>query len=245
MIGLMKVDHLTHGEKSSQQVIINNHLMALTKADRLNENEEHMHSIPYVEQISSKQKISNNPLTCQTDPPNDNKEVQTSVIRNETPVDQMKSETKADIPNGHQGEVIPDSSVSLLCSICKCRRPNIGCQKEFTYNELEAATDGFSIHNSLSEGENGPAFRGTLDGKLKIVVKIHQITSSLEEKIFKSEVQLLTEANHKNVVMLLGSCENKNQQMIVYECACNGSLDQYLPGKSLMFDYYIQILFLD
>lgn len=196
-------------EKSSDQMISNNNMMGLTKVDELSENEEQIHSIPHGEQGSSREKIS-------------------SFIKNETPVSQMTG----DRLNGHGGEVILDGSRSFLCSICKSRRPKIGSQKDFTYNELEDATDGFSIENSVSEGGNGPAFRGLLKSELKIVVKIHQITSTQEEKMFKSEVQLLTKAMHKNVVMLLGSCTHKNQQMIVFECACNGSLDQYLSGKT-------------
>ena len=122
-------------------------------------------------------------------------------------------------------------SKSSVCSICKSRRPNNECQRKFTYEELEAATEGFSIMYSLSEGEYGPAFKGQLDNKLKIAIKKIQVTSLQEEKVFMSEVQLLTNTRHENMIMLLGSCLRENKLLIVYEYACNGSLDQYLSSK--------------
>lgn len=127
--------------------------------------------------------------------------------------------------------ILENFSKSSVCSICKSRRPNNECQRKFNYEELEAATEGFSIMYSLSEGEYGPAFKGQLDNKLKIAIKKIQVTSLQEEKLFISEVKLLTAARHENLVMLLGSCLRENKLLIVYEYACNGSLDQYLSSK--------------
>ncbi|XP_028791847.1 proline-rich receptor-like protein kinase PERK8, partial [Neltuma alba] len=123
-------------------------------------------------------------------------------------------------------------SKSSVCSVCKSKRPHFGWQKDFSYDELHMATDGFSIKNSLTEGVYGPSFRGQLKCNLKIVIKQLQMTSSQEEKIFKSEVQFLFNARHENVVMLLGSCIDKTRLLIVYDYACNGSLDQHLSGQS-------------
>ena len=103
--------------------------------------------------------------------------------------------------------------------------------KDFTCDELVQATKGFSVENSVSESEDGPTFKGLLENKVKIVVKKHQIARPLEEKTFKSEVQLFTNVRHKNVVMLLGLCTDKSQLMIAYEQVCNGSLDHYLSSK--------------
>ncbi|KAF7833626.1 Proline-rich receptor-like protein kinase PERK2 [Senna tora] len=201
--GQTKPDQQTK-EEQINDMISNNHMKDLTKVDELSENEEHIHS--------------NNSQIVETkvDPPNHDQELESNSIRNDTPV----------------CEVILDSSTSLSCIICKSIRPNLRYRKDFTYSELESATEEFSVQNSLSEGGNGPAFRGILDCKMKVFVKIYQISSSQEEKMFKSEAELLNKAMHKNVVMFLGTCTEKNQQMIVYEYACNGSLDQYLPGGS-------------
>ncbi|XP_073224336.1 uncharacterized protein [Cicer arietinum] len=134
--------------------------------------------------------------------------------------------------NQNQGKTILENLKSSVCSICKSRRPNNRSQRKFTWEELEDATEGFSIKYSLSEGEYGPAFRGQLDNKVKIAIKKIQVTSLQEEKMFMTEVQLLANARHENMIMLLGSCIRENQLLVVYEYACNGSLDQYLSRKN-------------
>ncbi|XP_054792601.1 uncharacterized protein LOC129298241 [Prosopis cineraria] len=213
-----------YGEMWNPELAIeNNDMLCHKKADHLSHG---------VEKSVGKEKRTNHMVALTKVDTLDLDQGQSSFIKNETIMGQIAADRKGDLMNRHQGEVILDSSKSFLCSICKSRRSHVGNQRDFTYNELEAATDIFSFQNSLSEGGNGPIFRGILDCKLKIAIKMHRITSSREEEIFKSEAQLLTKAIHKNVVMLLGSCTDKNQQILVYEFACNGSLDQHLSGGS-------------
>lgn len=119
------------------------------------------------------------------------------------------------------------------CSMCKTRRPNNEWKKEFTYEELEAATDGFSLKNCLSESGNPfSTFKGKVEGEMKIVVKQNEITNTQVREKMKSEIQTIGEARHNNVVMLLGSSTKDHFMLIVYEYACNGSLDIYLSSKT-------------
>jgi len=133
--------------------------------------------------------------------------------------------------NGNEGKIILENLESSACSICKSRRPNSGLQRKYTYQELQASTEGFSVKYSLREGEYGPAFRGQLENNQEIVIKQHAFTSLQEQNVFMSEVELLINARHENVILLLGSCIRLSQLLIVYEKACNGSLDQYLSSK--------------
>lgn len=116
------------------------------------------------------------------------------------------------------------------CTVCKNQRPKIGWKRDFTYAELQAATDGFSAKNFLSEGGFGSVYKGELNG-VKIAVKQHKNASFQGEKEFKSEVHVLSKARHENLVMLLGSCSEGRQRLLVYEYVCNGSLDQHLSSK--------------
>ncbi|GAU21054.1 hypothetical protein TSUD_132660 [Trifolium subterraneum] len=125
-----------------------------------------------------------------------------------------------------------NDSVCSMCSVCKTRRPNIEWQKEFTYEEIESATEGFSLKNCLSESGNPfSTFKGKLEGEVKIVVKQHEITNIEVREKMKSEVQTILKARHNNVVMLLGSSRKDRFMLIVYEYACNGSLDMYLSSE--------------
>lgn len=120
--------------------------------------------------------------------------------------------------------------INPICTICKNRRPMIGCMRDFTFAELQAATERFSQNNYLSEGGFGSVYKGELNG-LKIAVKQHKNASSQGEKEFKSEVNVLSNARHENLVMLIGSCSEGSHRLLVYEYVCNGSLDRHLSSK--------------
>lgn len=112
--------------------------------------------------------------------------------------------------------------------MCYNNRPKLDWTiRDFTYAELHAATQGFSIKNFLSEGGFGSVYKGEILGQ-KIAVKQCIHANHKQEKEFKSEVDALTKARHENVVMFLGSCSEGNNRFLVYEFVCNGSLDQHL-----------------
>lgn len=229
-------------ERSSEKMINNGHTMDQTVVDQVSKFEEQIMSTLYVDGIST-QKIGTNHMIGQTkvDQLSQNQEMERNFVEkkiDQTKADQLiqdktplQNSSHENLLDGHQGEIILGNSKSSSCSICKSKRPNIEWNENYTYDEILVATEGFSIKNCLSESEDGPTFKGLLGSQVKIVVKKYQITRSQEENIYKSKVQLLSKARHKNVAMLLGLCTYKSQLMIVYEQGCNGSLDQYLSSK--------------
>lgn len=136
-----------------------------------------------------------------------------------------------------QPEVIFQNSI---CNLCKIRRPHSGWIRDFTFEELQAATDDFSAKNTIYEGGIGTACRGKLSNNLKIVVKLHKSSSHQEEMNFKSAVHSLKKARHDNVLMLLGSCTEPSVRLLVYEYACNGSVNQHISSKSNLFNMNMQ-----
>lgn len=104
--------------------------------------------------------------------------------------------------------------------------------REFTFQELHEATDGFS--RILGKGSSGKVYHGTLiidDTEIGIAVK------KLEKKIEKSENEFMTElkiiglTHHKNLVKLLGFCMEDNHRLLVYELMPNGALSSLLFGE--------------
>ncbi|KAI4317806.1 hypothetical protein L6164_025646 [Bauhinia variegata] len=104
--------------------------------------------------------------------------------------------------------------------------------REFTFQELHEATDGFS--RTLGRGSSGKVYRGTLiieDAEIAVAVK------KLEKKIEKSEHEFLTElkvigrTHHRNLVRLLGFCVEESHRLLVYELMPNGALSTFLFGK--------------
>ncbi|KAH8957525.1 hypothetical protein BDL97_07G096100 [Sphagnum fallax] len=119
-----------------------------------------------------------------------------------------------------------------LCSICQHTAPVFGNPpRRFSYAELELATAGFSPANFLAEGGYGSVHRGILPHGQAVAVKQHKLASTQGDKEFCSEVEVLSCAQHRNVVMLIGYCVEGNvHRLLVYEFICNGSLDSHLYG---------------
>jgi serine/threonine protein kinase len=104
----------------------------------------------------------------------------------------------------------------------------------FSYAELEHATGGFSRANFLAEGGFGSVHRGVLPDGQAIAVKQYKLASSQGDVEFCSEVEVLSCAQHRNVVMLIGFCVEDKRRLLVYEYICNRSLDTHLYGKLIL-----------
>ncbi|KAF7820538.1 inactive protein kinase [Senna tora] len=120
-----------------------------------------------------------------------------------------------------------------LCSICQHKTPSFGNPPRwFTFAELQLATGGFSQANFLAEGGFGSVHRGVLPDGQVIAVKQYKLASTQGDKEFCSEVEVLSCAQHRNVVMLIGFCVEDGRRLLVYEYICNGSLDSHLYGRN-------------
>ncbi|KAJ4821115.1 Inactive protein kinase [Rhynchospora pubera] len=120
-----------------------------------------------------------------------------------------------------------------LCSICQHKAPVFGKPPLwFSYAELELATGGFSKANFLAEGGFGSVHRGILPDGQAVAVKQHKLASTQGDNEFCSEVEVLSCAQHRNVVMLIGFCVEDKRRLLVYEYICNGSLDSHLYGRN-------------
>lgn len=118
------------------------------------------------------------------------------------------------------------------CAECTDDPREVDFKNFFTYDELYSATNGFSKDNFISEGGFGYVYVGRLRDGHRIAVKQHKHASSQGEKEFRSEVNVLRKARHKNVVRLLGSCSEESHRLLVYEYVCNGSLDKHLSQNN-------------
>jgi len=129
-----------------------------------------------------------------------------------------------------------------LCSICQHKAPVFGKPPRwFSYAELELATGGFSQANFLAEGGFGSVHRGVLPDGQAIAVKQHKLASSQGDVEFCSEVEVLSCAQHRNVVMLIGFCVEDRRRLLVYEYICNRSLDSHLYGKIVFLVTFMYI----
>jgi len=129
-----------------------------------------------------------------------------------------------------------------LCSTCQHKAPCFGKPPQrYSYRELEAATAGFSRSNFLAEGGYGSVHRGVLPDGQTIAVKQYKLASTQGDKEFCAEVEVLSCAQHRNVVMLIGFCIEGKRRLLVYEFICNGSLDGHLYGKSGISFFFLKV----
>nr|XP_043633579.1 inactive protein kinase SELMODRAFT_444075-like [Erigeron canadensis] len=114
------------------------------------------------------------------------------------------------------------------CTTCNITRPTkVWQSRNFSYSEIVEATNRFSSENLIYRGEYEAVFSGKLKrSKLNVIVKQQK-----DIKKYSSEMQALEKTRHENVIMLLGICVEKIPVLMVYEYACNGSLDQHLSCK--------------
>ncbi|KAI9100208.1 hypothetical protein K1719_024426 [Acacia pycnantha] len=102
----------------------------------------------------------------------------------------------------------------------------------YSYDDLVLATKYFSEENKLGEGGFGAVFKGTLkNGKVVAVKKLTSYQSKRVEEEFESEVTLISNVHHRNLVRLLGCCSKGYNKILVYEYMKNSSLDRFLFGK--------------
>lgn len=140
------------------------------------------------------------------------------------PIDRISSVRRAVSSRKHNSGAPP------LCSICHQKSPEFGKVKRFAYLELQEATNNFSADNYLAEGGYGSVYKGRLKEGQLVAVKQHKLASSQGDEEFCAEVEVLSCAQHRNLVTLIGYCVEKHLRLLVYEYVCNGSLDRHLSG---------------
>ncbi|GFP86853.1 L-type lectin-domain containing receptor kinase ix.1 [Phtheirospermum japonicum] len=108
--------------------------------------------------------------------------------------------------------------------------------KKFSYSELVVATRDFAEDEKLGEGGFGGVYRGFLrDNGSYIAVKRVSRTSKQGLKEYASEVKIISQLRHRNLVQLIGWCHQSGELLLVYEFMPNGSLDSHLfKSKSIL-----------
>nr|WIL59937.1 nodulation protein [Melilotus officinalis] len=102
--------------------------------------------------------------------------------------------------------------------------------KLYTYKELKKASNNFSLANKINQGGFGSVYKGVLkDGKLA-AIKVLAIQFRLEPKKFLTEISVISELRHENLVELYGCCVEGDHRILVYSYLENNTLEQTLLG---------------
>ncbi|MBA0832448.1 hypothetical protein Goarm_016837 [Gossypium armourianum] len=101
----------------------------------------------------------------------------------------------------------------------------------FSYEELLAATNGFSQANLIGQGGFGYVHKGVFPNGKEVAVKSLKSGSGQGEREFQAEVEIISRVHHRHLVSLVGYCIAGGQRMLVYEFVANKTLEHHLHGK--------------
>eukprot|EP00262_Sarcandra_glabra_P018473 TRINITY_DN663_c0_g1_i1.p1 TRINITY_DN663_c0_g1~~TRINITY_DN663_c0_g1_i1.p1 ORF type:complete len:417 (-),score=56.19 TRINITY_DN663_c0_g1_i1:220-1470(-) len=103
--------------------------------------------------------------------------------------------------------------------------------KLFTYNEMRSATRNFHPMNKIGGGGFGVVFKGTLRDETEVAIKSLSVESKQGIREFLTEIDVISNIRHPNLVQLIGCCIEGSNRMLVYEYLENNSLASALHGS--------------
>nr|AMM42755.1 LRR-RLK [Vernicia fordii] len=100
----------------------------------------------------------------------------------------------------------------------------------FTEEELNAYTNGFSGKNFIGRGAFGPVYQGIIKGRKERKVNgqyvaIKSSRNKVDEKArtqWRAEIEYLPKVEHQNIIKLIGHCEGRERFYLVYPFMQNG-----------------------
>ncbi|MCD7447137.1 hypothetical protein HAX54_023882 [Datura stramonium] len=100
----------------------------------------------------------------------------------------------------------------------------------FTYKELVEATKDFK--EELGRGAFGIVYKGIMPIGSRNVIAIKKLdrVAHEAEKDFITEVNVISQTHHKNLVRLIGYCNEGPHRLLVYEYMSNGTLASFIYG---------------
>ena len=85
-------------------------------------------------------------------------------------------------------------------------------------------------------------FQGTTRNMQEVAVKVLSAESRQGSREFLTEIDVISNVKHPNLVELIGCCVEADNRILVYEYVENSSLDRALLGtNTILMSHYIKI----
>ncbi|KAF8402671.1 hypothetical protein HHK36_010760 [Tetracentron sinense] len=100
----------------------------------------------------------------------------------------------------------------------------------FSYNAMRYATGDFHPSNKIGGGGFGVVYKGVLRDGNQVAIKSLSAESKQGTREFLTEIEMISNIQHPNLVQLIGCCVEGSRRMLVYEYLENNSLATALLG---------------
>ncbi|KAK9209074.1 hypothetical protein WN944_001437 [Citrus x changshan-huyou] len=110
----------------------------------------------------------------------------------------------------------------------------------YGYKDLRVATENFSPANKIGQGGFGSVYKGTLKDGTLAAIKVLSADSRQGVREFLTEINVIKDIKHENLVELYGCCVEGDHRILVYGYLENNSLAQTLLGRghsSIQFNW--------
>ncbi|KAJ3695910.1 hypothetical protein LUZ60_001287 [Juncus effusus] len=110
-----------------------------------------------------------------------------------------------------------------------------GLPTRFTFEELEAVTNNY--RTKIGSGGYGVVYKGELEDGSLVAVKKMEGAGLRGRKEFCTEIAVIGNIHHVNLVRLRGYCAQSSHRLLVYEYMNRGSLDQSLFRPTTLLEW--------
>jgi Leucine-rich repeat (LRR) protein len=119
--------------------------------------------------------------------------------------------------------------------------------KNFSYADLDKATNGFSSANTVGSGKYGSVYRGTFEFEKQVVaIKVFKLDQHGGPKSFLAECEALRNTRHRNLVRVITACSTFDPighefKALILEYIPNGNLENWLHLNQITYGLNIQL----
>ncbi|XP_065873094.1 probable receptor-like protein kinase At5g24010 [Euphorbia lathyris] len=106
--------------------------------------------------------------------------------------------------------------------------PELNLELKIPYSEIQQATKNFNSKLLIGEGGFGKVYKGILRQGVKVAVKRSEPGHGQGIAEFQTEIIILSQIHHRNLVSLIGYCDEKSEMILVYEFMEKGTLREHL-----------------
>ncbi|XVF71260.1 hypothetical protein PTKIN_Ptkin12aG0022500 [Pterospermum kingtungense] len=111
--------------------------------------------------------------------------------------------------------------------------PSNAC-RHFSLREIKTETNSFDKNFIIGRGRFGDVHKGFINASGSTPVAIKRSSPRLKKGVleFRTEIEMLSQLRHQNLVSLIGYYKDKDEMILVYDYTVHGTLRDHLYNTS-------------